>query len=91
MWNPSHSFSFPSTPSFCHKFFIRALFWGGGYFAQRRNYNGFPKPFSPINYSDVTKPHYAGKCSQLTESSGGCVTVCACVCVYILSVQLNPR
>lgn len=71
-----------------YTFFSSVLFWEGGYFAQRTIYNGFPNPFTPINYSDVTKPHYACKCSQLTESSGSCVSVYMCVYIPLYSLIL---
>lgn len=82
MLTHTHSHSLhPLVASLCYKSLSSVLFWGGGYFAQRRNYNGFPNPFSLLNYSDVTKPHYACKCSQLAEFSS-CVFVRVCVCVY---------
>lgn len=79
----------PPSLSGWDKYFSGVLFWDGGYFAHRRHYNGFPNPFSSINYSDVTEPHYVWKCSQLTESSGSRVSVslCVCVCVNIPSIN----
>lgn len=76
---------YPLMPSLWYKYFIGVLFWDGGYFAQRRHYNGFLNPFSPINYSDVTEPYYAWKCSQCTESGGSCVRLCVCLCVCMLT------
>ncbi len=70
----------PLMSSLWHKFFSGVLFWGGGYFAQRGNYNGIPNPFSPINYSDVTNSLYMGMFSA--ESSGSCVRAYTCVCVF---------
>lgn len=80
----SHSLH-PLMASLSYKSFSSVLFWEGGYFAQRRNYNGFPNPFSPLNYSDVTKPHYTWKCSQVTVSGS---YMCLYVCVF--TVHLPP-
>lgn len=57
--------------------------WGDCYFAQRKDYRGFPNPFSPINYSNLTEPHYAWNCFfQLREWSSVCVSIYTRGCLH---------
>lgn len=61
--------------------------WGDCYFAQRRDYWRFPNPFSPINYSNLTEPHYAWNLfffffSQLSEWSSACVSMYTRGCLH---------